>query len=240
MNHPLIPYQFETVLEKFPVPSSEHLSYLDDRTKVAIANAWENFTVLDNYGRVWISSQKVHILLRTNRDNAKYIIGGVPDSDKYRDGKKLYIRGSTIYQILDYNIQNARSLQRENYIRFSELFYRAIRDCSRARELRAEFYEHLNRTIGYLKQRRINQLEIKQDELTGEPLHLKSCEFSHIRSVSLFPELAGLLENGLIINKSTHEKITQLRINDENELLQLCELEGWSTAWHEDFKVLGF
>jgi len=58
--------------------------------------------------------------------------------------------------------------------------------------LRAEFYEHLNRTIGYLKQRRINQLEIKQDELTGDPLHLKSCEFSHIRSVSLFPELAGL------------------------------------------------
>jgi hypothetical protein len=42
--------------------------------------------------------------------------------------------------------------------------------------------------------------------------------------------LAGLLENGLIINKTTHEKITQLRINDENELLQLCELEGWSTA----------
>jgi len=103
----LIPYQFEAVLEKFPVPSSEHLSYLDGRTKVAIANAWENY----NYGHVWISSQKVHILLRTNRDNAKYIIGGVPDSDKYRDGKKLYIRGSTIYQILDYNIQNTRSLQ---------------------------------------------------------------------------------------------------------------------------------
>ena len=48
------------------------------------------------------------------------------------------------------------------------------------------------------------------------------------------------IENGLIINKTTHEKITQLRINDENELLQLCELEGWLTAWHESFKVLGF
>jgi len=233
----LIPYQFEAVLEKFPVPSSTHLSYLDERTKVAITNAWENFTVLDNYGRVWIVSEKVHVLLRTNRDNAKYIIGGVPDNDKYRDGNKLYIRGSTIYQILDYNIQNARSLQRENYIRFSELFYRAIRDCSRARELRAEFYEHLNRTIGYLKQRRINQLEVEHDELTGKELHLKSCEFSHIRSVSLFPELAGLIGNGLIINKSTHEKITQLRINDEKELLQLCELEGWSISWHDKYLV---
>jgi hypothetical protein len=240
MNYPLIPYQFETVLKKFTVPNSKHLTYLDNRTKVAIANAWEKFTVLDNYGRVWINSKKVHILLRTNRDNAKYIIGGVPDSDKYRDGKELYIRGSSIYQILDYNIQNARSLQRENYIRFSELFYQAIRDCSRARELRAEFYEHLNRTIGYLKQRRINKFKLEYDELTGKPLNLKSCEFSHIRSVSLFPELAGLLENGLIINKITHDKITQFSINDENELLELCELEGWSTNWYDDFGKLNF
>ena len=113
---------------------------------------------------------------------------------------------------MDYNIQNARSLQRENYIRFSELFYRAIRDCSRARELRAEFYEHLNRTIGYLKQRRINQLKIENDELTGEPLHPKSCEFSHIRSVSLFPELSGLLENGLIVNKKLIQKLQKIEL----------------------------
>jgi hypothetical protein len=238
MKYQLIPYQFEAVLEKFPVPSSEHLPYLDERTKISIANAWENFTVLDNYGRVWIISEKVHVLLRTNRDNAKYIIGGVPDDDKYRDGENLYIRGSTIYQILDYNIQNARSLQRENYIRFSELFYRAIRDCSRARELRAEFYEHLRVTVGYLKQKRINQLKIENDELTGELLDLKTCEFSHICSVSLFPELAGLLDNGLILNKTTHEKITQYRINDEKELLQLCEIEGWSKDWFDDYKNL--
>jgi len=236
MKYQLIPYQFEAVLEKFPVPSSEHLPYLDERTKISIANAWENFTVLDNYGRVWIISEKVHILLRTNRDNAKYIIGGVPDDDKYRDGEKLYIRGSTIYQILDYNIQNARSLQRENYIRFSELFYRAIRDCSRARELRAEFYEHLRITTGYLKQKRINHFNIEHDELTGEKLDLKTSEFSHICSVSLFPELAGLLENGLILNKTTHDKITQYRINDEKELLQLCEIEGWSKEWYSGYK----
>lgn len=238
MKYQLIPYQFEAVLEKFPVPSSDHLPYLDDRTKVSIGNAWENFTVLDNYGRVWIIAEKVHVLLRTNRDNAKYIIGGVPDDDKYRDGEKLYIRGSTIYQILDYNIQNARSLQRENYIRFSELFYRAIRDCSRARELRAEFYEHLRVTVGYLKQKRINQLKIKNDELTGDPIELKTCEFSHICSVSLFPELAGLLDNGLILNKETHDKITQYRINDEKELLQLCEVEGWSKEWYSEYKIL--
>lgn len=238
MKYQLIPYHFEAVLEKFRLPSSEHLPYLDDKTKVSIINAWENFTLLDNYGRIWIISDKVHVLLRTNRDNAKYIIGGVPDIDKYRDGEKLYIRGSTIYQILDYNIQNARSLQRENYIRFSELFYRAIRDCSRARELRAEFYEYLNRTIGYLKQKRLTQLENKIDELTGKELHLKTCEFSHIRSVSLFPELAGLLENGLIINKETHSKITEYHINDEKELLELCKMEGWSLDWYLKYEKL--
>ncbi|MNR27656.1 hypothetical protein D3C85_1449370 [compost metagenome] len=138
--------------------------------------------------------------------------------------------------MLDFNIQNARSLQRENYIRYSELFYKAIRDCSRARELRAEFYEHLNRSIGRLKQQRLGVSCL--DELTGEFLDIPSCEFSHIRSVSLYPELAGLVENGLLVNKATHREITRNSINDERELLQLCQLNGWNTNWYNNYTLI--
>lgn len=236
MTKNIIPYDFEQVSGTYQQPTSED-RYLNESTKTAIRNAWDSCSVLDNFGRVWVQSGCLHTLLRTTIPNANYLIGGVADYDKYRDGTQLYIRGTAICQLLDTNIQNARSLQRENYIRFSELFYKAIRDCSRARELRAEFYEHLQRILGRLKQDRIRSFEIKNDELTNEPLDLQTCEFSHIRSTSLFPELAGLMENGLIINKNTHNEITKNSINDETELLQLCEINGWNTNWFYRYKI---
>lgn len=236
MTKNIIPYDFEKVSGAYKQPVSED-RYLHENTKVAIRNAWDTCSVLDNFGRVWVKSSCVHVLLRTSIANANYLIGGIDNYDKYRDGMQLYIRGTAICYLLDFNIQNARSLQRENYIRFSELFYKAIRDSSRAREIRAEFYEHLNRILGRLKINRISRFGIQYDELTNEPLILQTCEFSHIRSVSQFPELAGLVENGLIVNKTTHNEITRNNINDEIELLQLCQVKGWNTNWSNRYAL---
>ncbi len=81
----------------------------------------------------------------------------------------------------------------------------------------------------------MSALTLQYDELTGEILEYQSCEFSHIRSVSLFPQFASLIENGLIVNKKTHEEITKYNINDEHELYNLCELKGWSLEWYEGY-----
>lgn len=231
-------YQFESAVGSFKTPIEYNKTYLNERTKVAIVNAWKQCSVLNSNGEIWLLSEKIHILLRTNKANANYIISDIPDEDKLLNGNKLYIRGTVINKILDESIQNARSLQRENYIRFSELFYRAIRDCDRARLLRAEFYEDTGKTKASLKQKKIKMFNILNDELTGEPLDYQKCEFSHIRSVSLFPELSGLLENGLIVNKKTHTEITKNGINDEKELLQLCKLNNWSIDWFFKYKKL--
>jgi len=235
MNSDIVLYNFETVAGKFEIPIDNSLIPLNEATKNSISNAWEECAVFDEFGRVWIISDKIHVLLRTSKENAKYIVGGISDNNKYRDGDILYIRGSEIYKILDETLQNARSFRRENYIRFSELFYRAIRDSDRGCLLRTAFYEHLNRTIGSLKQKRIKVFALQYDELTGEILEYQSCEFSHIRSVSLFPQFASLIENGLIVNKKTHEEITRYNINDEDELYNLCELKGWSLEWYKGY-----
>ncbi len=232
-------YQFESAVGSFKTPVEYNKTYLNERTKVAIVNAWEQCSVLNYDGKVWLLSEKIHILLRTNKANANYIIADILDENKYLNGNKLYIRGTVISKILDESIQNAGSLQRENYIRFSELFYHAIRNCSRARELRAEFYEYLKTIIGSLKQKRIKMFNIVKDELTGEFLHKQTSEFSHIRSVSLFPQLASLVENGLIVNKNTHKEITNFKINDEDELLELCKSKNWSTLWYSNYKLIG-
>ena len=140
MNSDIVLYNFETVSGKFEIPIDNSLIPLNETTKNSISNAWEEYAVFDEFGRVWIISDKIHILLRTSRENAKYI----------------------------------------------------------------------DRTISALKQKRIKAFTLQYDELTGEILEYQSCEFSHIRSVSLFPQFASLIENGLIVNKKTHEEIALL------------------------------
>jgi hypothetical protein len=75
---------------------------------------------------------------------------------------------------------------------------------------------------------------IAQDELTQVPL-LPSSEFAHIRSCSIYPNLATSYWNGLIVNKDTHQIVTKNDINDERQLLELCQERGWNTRWHQRY-----
>lgn len=234
MTHGIIPFDNRPVQGSYDVPAI-HNDKLTPRAIQGIVNAWDNLTVLDDYGRPWIKAEGVHVVLRTSKDNAAYLIAGLSDDQKYRTGSDLFVRGESICYLLDSSILNARSMLRENYIKYSQLLYIAIRDCSRARELRGEHYEHIKKIVRTLKNKRINEFQVDFDELTGEALHGATAEFSHVRSVSLFPALASHFDNGLIVNKATHKIITANNINDENELLNLCDLNGWDTSWYHEY-----
>ena len=209
---------------------------LDPKIIQGILNAWDNFTEFDDFGRLWINSEGVHVVLRTSKENAAYWIASLPDEQKYRKNQALLIKGESVCYLLDSLIQNARSMLRENYISYSQLVYISIRDCSRARELRGQHYEYTKKIVRTLKKKRITDYQIGFDELTGETLHGPTAEFSHIRSVSLFPSLASHLDNGLVVNNCTHRIITANNINDENELFDLCNLNNWDINWYYKYK----
>jgi hypothetical protein len=207
---------------------------LHERTVSSIINAWNNSTVIDYCGRPWLNSEALYIVLRTTRANAAYMAAGLEDNLRHFDGNNTYIKGEGVCFLLDSMITNARSLLRENYVKYSQLLYIAIRDCSRARELRAEHYESTKKILKNLKANRL-RLSIEYDELTGLTLNKLSCEFSHIRSVSLYPDFSAYVENGLLVNKEVHNIITSSNILDENQLLDLCYKNGWSTAWYQAY-----
>lgn len=234
MSNRLIPFDQPSIKGNYNQPSVQN-DKLTQSTVNSIVNAWDNHTVLDDYGRPWINSDGIHTVLRTNKDNAAYLVGGLANDQKYQDGCNLFVRGEAVCYLLDSTILNARSMLRENYVKYSQLLYIAIRDCSRARELRGEHYEYIKKQIKTLKRKRINEYQIDFDELTNELLQGATAEFSHIRSVSIFPEWASHMNNGLIVNKNTHKVITQNGVNDENELLSLCELQDWDTSWYHEF-----
>ncbi|WP_421347558.1 hypothetical protein [Aeromonas veronii] len=231
MNYGIIPFDNRTVLGNYIIPEVDES--LTATTITSIINAWNTHTAIDSYGRPWINAEGVHVVLRTSRANAKYLIAGLQDDQKTIHANALYVKGESICGLLDRTITQARRLDREKYIRYSQLLYIAIRDCSRARELRAEHYEYINKAVKTLKRDRASSFNIENDELTGDALIYATAEFSHIRSVSIYPMQASHVENGLVINKSTHNIITQNGINDETELLYLCHTNGWSTTWHQ-------
>lgn len=207
---------------------------LHEKTVKSIINAWNVNTQIDMYGRPWLNLEALHIVLRTTKPNAAYLAAGLEDNLRYFDGNSTYIKGEGVCYLLDSMITNARSLLRENYVKYSQLLYIAIRDCSRARELRAEHYESTKKILKNLKTNRL-RLSIEYDELTGNPLNKLSCEFSHIRSVSLYPDFSAYVENGLLVNKDVHNIITSSNIFDENQLLNLCNENGWRTSWYHSY-----
>jgi len=104
-----------------------------------------------------------------------------------------------------------------------------------AKLLRLEYENQLKSQRRLLKKKRINAYHIKNDELTNEPLKVRTAEFSHIRSVAMYKFISDSIDNGLIVNKETHKIITAEGVNDENELLSLCHSRNWSVDWYDIF-----
>ncbi|PET42557.1 hypothetical protein CN520_02725 [Bacillus cereus] len=209
---------------------------LTPKTLTEITNAWDAHAYLDEKGQLWIAAKVLHTILRTNKSSAEYILSGIVKANKLNLGDDIYIRAFVIVGQLTKEIENAGLKSRGAYLRFSEECLRAIRDSDRAKVLRGEYEEYLKEQKKGLKHRRIRKFDIKHDELTGERLVRKTAEFSHIRSCNRYKELSTYIENGLIVNKETHDIITASGINNEEQLKFLCSEKNWDVAWHKEYQ----
>lgn len=202
----------------------------------AILNAWKKGSAVDWIGRVLVQKTCLNTILRTTKENAKYY-ASMLDKDEIVviDGKE-FIKGYEILKLLDIRLQQAKTAKQEKNLRFSQEVYRCIRDSDKARLLRAEYREGIKQVLRNLKKQRINKYNIKNDELTNELLKARTCEFSHIRSYSIYPQYADDVDNGLIVNKEIHKIITSEGIQDEEELFELCKIKDWNIKWYEKYK----
>lgn len=207
---------------------------LHDRTLTSITNALNAEAYLDPQGRLWLSREKLHSILRTTKANANDLFDSFDEVRKIEN--HWYVRAHEVMGRICKEIEEADSLKKGEYLSFSEQCLIAIRDSDRATVKRARFLEEWKEKKKKLKNARIKRYGIVTDELTGDLLEKRTAEFSHIRSSSLYRDLSLDIENGLIVNKNTHELITASGINEEEELLFLCEQEGWSTTWYDEYK----
>ena len=233
-NNEIVPYAHPASSFSYDIPPSEEGQYKN--TITAIRNAWNKSTYLDNLGKSWVDTENLHSILRTNKSNARYIVASISDENKINCNNKMFIRGYEIIKLIDMLIQECGAGTKSEYLRYSEKNYVSIRDCDKGKILRAEAENRLLEARKTLKKKRVKGYKIRKDELTGGILDIKNSDFSHIRSYSLYPQLADNINNGLIVNKSTHRIITEENINDEDELYDLCKKKGWKINWYDKFK----
>lgn len=232
MSREIVPGKFcaTNFIDELPDYNGEMTRKIESEIK----NAWKNAICVDRYGLLWVRARYLHTIARTVKGIIRYEISSINNCDKRTDENgELCIRGSVVVALLDRCIQITCG-NRERYLLYSEELYRYIRESDKPKRLKAEFIISINEARTGLKSKRISFYNINKDELTNGRL-FKDCEFSHIRSFRMYPELADNINNGLIVNKDIHRIITDKAINDEDDLYSLCIEMDWNTDWYDEY-----
>lgn len=210
----------------------------NERTSKSIQNAWGESIYLDQtVGSLYVKAEKLHTILRTGKKaNAQYLVQTMPEESKKCINNEVYIAAYEIIKILEKRIQETPLKTRE-YLAYSQNIYTNVRELGEIKYEQQKIKETYKEMVKKLKNDRIKKMRIQKDELTGQKLEKKTAEFAHIRSQTMYIELAAHLHNGLIVNRKTHEMITQKDIHHEDQLFDLCIKMQWSTRWYEPYKA---
>lgn len=213
-----------------------HNEISNQRVVEQIRKAWTEGGGIDDFGTIWVDIRFLHTILRTTRIKANRMYNNAPDRFKRIINGKRYLNGAAVIGMLGDERTTSATRTRYDYLGVSMDSYRDIDRSSDVGELRDRVRADRAKKQRNLKKDRKKRFGVTKDELTGEPLDDRTSEFSHIRSFSCYPELGLCVENGLLVNKTTHEVITALGISDEDELFRLCREKGWSTEWYGAYK----
>ena len=188
----------------------------------------------DSRGLIWINCSTLHTVLRVKtKVDARYLLETIDKKYKTTYEGEEYVLWSSIISIVE---KRREENPKNRYLSLVMDILNEINECDEIQLLRLKAKNLMEQRVKKLKNKRIRSYKLKEDELTNDPLDKKKAEFSHIRSVAMFPELAEMMWNGLIVNKDTHLIITQVGVNDEEELYKLCYEKGWNTAWYKTYK----
>ncbi|MBD2741570.1 hypothetical protein [Coleofasciculus sp. FACHB-1120] len=208
---------------------------LNPRTLAEIENAWiKGIRININDGKIWLDSERVHSVLRTDKASASKWVILLPDHFKVEIEKREYVNAVALAASLQHKMPLSRDDYHRAYREVSWEMLTALRRAPQVEKIYGLLRRDLDKALSKLKNKRIKDYKIVCDELTGETLR-KYAEFSHIRSKDIYPEYALFIWNGLVVNKTTHGIITANNITNEDDLLELCDQNGWDTSWHREF-----
>ena len=205
-------------------------------TVTRIMNAWQ-LSGLDSSGIIWVDQEKIHEILRTDKATARELVASIVYPHRRDVGDRTYLYGPKVLEKLSERVAQAGNSKTERYLEISAGFYHQLEFSEIGKNLRRDSWEAMAEARKGLKASRMKARSITADELTGEPLNKRFSEFSHIRSYKAYPLLGLDINNGLVVNQSTHKIITESSVVNENELFTLCREKGWQEEWYDEYVV---
>lgn len=206
---------------------------LDKVTVKKIKNAI-GVGIVDTKGVIWFDCSKLHTILRVRtKSDAAYLLETIDNRFKANYNNNTYVRWSSLVSIIAKRIEDNPKNQ---YLQLVFNILDEINNSNDIKILQIRAKEIQEKNVKKLKKIRIKELKVGNDELTNEKLKKITAEFSHIRSVNMYPEVSEFIWNGLIVNKGTHSIITSENINNEDQLYDLCYKNGWSIDWYNGYK----
>jgi hypothetical protein len=215
-------------------------------SRTQIRNAWQEGTVIDKEtGEVWVRRDKLASILCTTDPIAGFIFGGANTKDKQtrtinEEGELKIVECLSVdkvaKELVNVITKPSRMTQRaRGQLSFDHL--NAILNSPEIGEIIAIHIEYVDSKLNKLKKGRVRLFNLTADELTGEVFHTdsKRSHFSHIRGKRTCVRLATDVHNGLVVNDETHRIISRAYVEDEHELLRICEIYSWNTSWYRPY-----
>jgi hypothetical protein len=209
---------------------------LAKNTVTRINNAIEEGAIIDKNGVLWIRTDKLDDVWRTDKPTARQMVLQIPEGKFRRTfGGKEYVRSAEVTKWIFYRLESATGTK-EKYLKHTKNILQSVIEEPALRVFKLEAALAWQSQKKLLKGERIRRYAINIDELTGTVLKRGlGSDFSHIISAASDPELADQIWNGLVVNTETHKLITAKEITNHEDLLCFCEEEKWSTSWYDDF-----
>lgn len=201
-----------------------------------INNAFEEGAVIDKNGILWVRTDKLFDIWRTDKPTARQIVKQIPEGKFRRTfGGEEFVRSAEVMKWIFFQLESATGTK-EKYLNHTRDVLEFVRETPEVRVFKLEAALAWQSQKNLLKSARKQRYAINSDELTGKVLkHGLGSDFSHIISAASEPELADQIWNGLVVNKETHKLITANGITNQDDLYCLCEEQDWSMSWYDDF-----
>ncbi len=173
-------------------------------------------TQLGNDGNAYIPEDSMPGLLGKKKAESRYIVDNrIADENKININSTPMINTSGVVEYLDRNSHQTRNPEEADLNRYSRDSLTRIGDSDQAEAIRRKVDAKVNKELPKLRKKR----GIEKDEITGEPLKAGAA-FHHTNSKAIYNNPLDVIDpnQGINVNKDTHEEIHRRGIMDSKEL----------------------
>lgn len=200
---------------------------LEKQEQDGIKKAINQGGIVSQEGRCYVDTKKLPKLLVTDKKGAAKVYNNAQENDKYENGNNQYLSTSEVKKNIDERIQEPRSTLEHEKLKYSEECINAFRDSTELVNERHIESDRIVRDRSLLTNRKINQENITECQLSGEPFE-GDARGHHVERVADNPRKARDLNNIVAVKDRIHDDIHDKGAESPEELRKYIKKNNYN------------